>query len=85
MRDRFISIRDKFRSNRWSKNSMNIWLYVEHKQGTDSKKMRHIRRIFINLMIMLKIMVLRIWKAWNARKSQKVLSNQFRKLLWCNS
>ncbi|KAL3831046.1 hypothetical protein ACJIZ3_019848 [Penstemon smallii] len=56
---------------------MNLWLDVGHKQRTESEKMRHILRILINLMIMLKI-----WKAWNARKPQKVLSNQFRKVLW---
>ncbi|KAL3839296.1 hypothetical protein ACJIZ3_023887 [Penstemon smallii] len=82
MRDIFISIRGIFRLNRWSKNSMNLWLDVGHKQGTDIKKMRHILRIFINSMIMLNIIVLKIWKVWNARKPQKVLSNQFRELLW---
>ncbi|KAL3849501.1 hypothetical protein ACJIZ3_011383 [Penstemon smallii] len=82
MRGRFRSIRGRFRSNRWLKKSMNLWLDVGHEQGTESEKMRHILRILINSMIMLKIMMLKILKAWNVRRPQKVLSNQFRKLLW---
>ncbi|KAL3824110.1 hypothetical protein ACJIZ3_020139 [Penstemon smallii] len=82
MRDKFRSIRGRFRSNRWSKKSMILSLDVGHKQGTESEKMRHILRILINSMIILKSMMLKIWKAWNAWKPQKVLSNQFKKLPW---
>ncbi|KAL3814725.1 hypothetical protein ACJIZ3_015993 [Penstemon smallii] len=61
---------------------MILSLDVGHEQGTESEMMRHILRILINSMIILKSMMLKIWKAWNARKPQKVLSNQFKKLPW---